>query len=166
MPDEPIIEEEVIEEPQGFIEYAVDDCTVLEPNEPDAWRVRLADGVVTGIPGDPTTELTSEVLAAWRANPPVAPVDQATIWAGVLAGVITDPVTSIPLKASIATRDTLSATLLMLREAEAAGLLTGATEQTIWDADNVARTMTVAEQRGLILRYGFAWQTLHATYAP
>ena len=148
------------------VETGGETYTVLEPDATTYHRVRLPDGQVTGIPGDPTTELTSEALAAWKANPPAPPVDQATIWAGVLAGVIIDPVTSIRLKASIATRDTLSATLLMLREAEAAGLLTGATEQTIWDADNVARTMTVADLRGLILRYGIAWQTLHATYAP
>lgn len=126
--------------------------------------IALPSGDVKAVRANGTP--SPEAVEADIANPPAPPVDQATIWAGVLAGVITDTVTSIPLKASVATRDTLSATLVMLREAETDGLLTPTTEQTIWDADNVARTMTVAELRGLILRYGFAWQTLHATYAP
>jgi hypothetical protein len=80
MPDEPIEETPVLDEEGNpievvtpFEEYAVDDCTVLEPNEVGAWRVRLPNKAVTGITGDPTTELTLEVLNEWKNNPPAPP---------------------------------------------------------------------------------------------
>ena len=111
-------------------------------------------------------EPTTEDIAAAIANPPPPVVDQAAIWADKLAGRIVDSDTGIPLNASIYARNILTSTLVLLREAEPAGYLTAATPQTIWDADNIERTMTVADLRALLIRYGAAWQALHAEFAP
>jgi len=151
-----------------FSEYEVPGVgTVIAPEGEPGYRVRTPDGRVIGFAaasGNPCEANAAADIAHALANPP--PPSAEAVWAQKLAGVIVDPVTSIPLKASIATRDILTATLVFLREAETAGAITESTYQTIWDADNVPHEMTVADLRGLLLRYGAAWQAMHAEFAP
>ena len=152
----------------AFIEYEVPGVgTVIDPEGEPGYRVRLPDGQVTAYPaisGEPSGANAAADIAHAVAHP--ASIDQAAIWAEKLAGRIVDADTGIPLNASIAARDILTSHLVLLREAEAAGMVAPSTPQTIWDADNVPRQMTVAELRLLIIRYGIAWQALHAEFAP
>lgn len=122
-------------------------------------------------------ELMSEsAFSAWRdaelANgwtpaplPEPAPSD-SEVWAEWLTGTITDPVSGIALKCSIAARDAFVGQVALIREALDAGVLTGADTMSVWDAANVEHILTITDLRALLLRYGIAWQTAFNQLAP
>lgn len=154
--------------PPPFEPYEVPGVgTVIAPEGEPGYRVRLPDGQVTAFPahsGDPCEANAAADIAYAIAHPPGASPEQ--VWAEKLASVIVDGPTGIAINADIRTRGLMGDTLNLLREAEFAGYVTGATAQQFWDAEGVQHIITVADLRGLILRYGIAWQAMFAEFAP
>lgn len=119
--------------------------------------------------------------ASITAAEPVTPAMQAAVqrwfeagavnaasaqWDLFLDGTITDSVTGISLKANRQARNDFIGQATLLREAVDAGVIEPTAMQSIWDASEVEHTLTVAEMRALLLRYGIAWQAAFNALAP
>jgi hypothetical protein len=114
---------------------------------------------------EPVTDAMQRQVQAWHDAGGVPDADTRA-WLLFLDGVITDPVTGIALKANRNARNDFIGQATLIREALDAGAITAASPMPIWDAENNEHALTVAELRGLLLRYGIAWQTAFNQLAP
>ena len=126
--------------------------------------IATADGRTIGIlandqPGPAAVEFDI-------ANPPAIAADPALAWNAFLAGAITDPVSGLSLKASIAACNRFTAMEALLKSAIEHGVLNDNSPVPIWDASNTEHVLSVHECRALLLRYGLAWQTSFNALAP
>lgn len=111
--------------------------------------------------------VAAQLAAGWVAEPLPAPTrSDAEIWADFLAGYITDPVTSIQLKANRSAKADFADMFTLMTAAIARGVITEATNQSIWDASEVEHVLPAGDILDLILRYGFAWQANFNALAP
>lgn len=100
---------------------------------------------------------------------PVVVVDEKTdaqIWQEKLDGGWLDQLTNIKLKTNKEARDLFTGQVVMLREALDACALTADAELSIWDYYEQEHVLTVAQLRGLLLRYGIAWKQMFDDFAP
>jgi hypothetical protein len=122
-------------------------------------------GEITFTANEPVTAAMQRQVQAWHDAGAVPDADTRA-WLLFLDGVITDPVTGIALKANRNARNDFIGQATLIREALDAGAITAASPMPIWDAENNEHALTVAELRGLLLRYGIAWQTAFNQLAP
>ena len=92
--------------------------------------------------------------------------DAIDVWQEKLNGGWVDNFTQIKLKTNKEARDLFTGQVVMLREALDAGVLTADTELSIWDYYEQEHVLTVAQLRGLLLRYGIAWKQMFDDFAP
>lgn len=122
------------------------------------------------IEGDPVTygDPTDEVLIDAILNPAERVLTVQEIWDNFLAGYIPVPHGEgfIELKANRQARNDFIGQATLLREAIDAGLLTNESVTSIWDRSNVEHTLTVAECRTLLVRYGILWHNSFNELAP
>jgi hypothetical protein len=123
------------------------------------------DGRAILTANEPVTDAMQRQVQAWHDAGAVPDADTRA-WLLFLDGVITDPVTGIALKANRNARNDFIGQATLIREALDAGAITAASPMPIWDAENNEHALTVAELRGLLLRYGIAWQTAFNQLAP
>ena len=109
----------------------------------------------------------SDNIASKPVMHEVPPQKEASeIWQEKLDGGWLDQLTNIKLKTNKEARDLFTGQVVMLREALDAGVLTADAELSIWDYHEQSHTLTVSQLRGLLLRYGIAWQQMFAEFAP
>ena len=104
----------------------------------------------------------AKVVRRWGA----IPLTSEQIWQGHLDAGYVDALTGIKLKTTEYAQAKFSQAEIWLKSALEQGALTPASQQTIFDFDDVERTLSVAELRGLLLRYGFHCVQIFNNYAP
>lgn len=139
-------------------------CEVLDPQGVPGYRVRLPNGEVQTFAA--SGEASQENASTDIANQPEPTPDPALAWNAFLSGSIIDGPTGIALKANRQARNDFIGQATLMREALDGGALTGSSNVSIWDSSNVEHVMTVTACRGLLLRYGIAWNTAFNELAP
>ena len=145
---------------------------VVSPDDGDTgsytYAARLVGGAlqVRGCPARvaATVENAPDDIAAWLAGEYSASADPAAVWKSKLAGTIT--VSGIQLKASIAARDAFVGQVVLLREAITAGLISPATSQSVWDANEAEHVLPASSIIALLVGYGLAWNAMFNEFAP
>jgi len=108
------------------------------------------------------------VVAAELAKPAPepAPPSEWDIWEQKLNEGYTDAATGIKLATTVEAKNTFVSHATLLLVALQAGAITDATPQSVWDFDEAEHTLPAGELLGLLLRYGFHWQTMFNQFKP
>lgn len=111
-------------------------------------------------------EPDDDALALAIANPPAPVQTQAEIYATALAPGYLDDSTGLRLKATEAAQSKFTSALALLDLALGAGALTSASDFTFWDYADQMQTLSVADFKALMLRYGLWCAQQFADFAP
>lgn len=158
------------ESPEPFQEYEVPGVgTVIDPQGEPGYRVRLSDGRVTAYPaqsGDPSQANAATDIAYALANPAPMPLTDVQIYEQQQALGYEDATTGLKLKMTDRARSHFTSQVTLVQVALSAGIINTSTPQHLWDFNDAEQTLSTADFLALMLRYGVAWQTMFATYAP
>jgi len=119
---------------------------------------------------DPATQKLSSSYAIvngeFHQTWSVVALSDSELWENFHASDWVDPVTSIRLKTTDNAMNYFTAQATLLSTALGAGVITQSTQVQIWDSSGNPHSLAVSDMLGLLLRYGFNYQTAYASFAP
>lgn len=139
----------------------------LTPQELNpSWNPVVVTPAPVPVPAyDPATQQVRFTAAGWVVESIPQP-DDATVYAEHQAAGYLDATTGIRLKATDAAQGSFTKFVALTMLAMQASAITSATEQSIWDYNNVERVKPTGELLALLLRYGLYCSTMFKNYAP
>lgn len=112
------------------------------------------------------SEVDAQDAVSTPRTPPAPAQTDAEIYAAQQALGYLDTTTGIRLKCTEYAQAKFTSQVALTRLALSLGAITGATEQTLWDADNTEHTLSTDAFLLLMLRYGMHCKAIFDQYAP